>query len=139
MQTGEPTSEPTLKGDSGASNVFGPGFFIPLPVDLALHLAPLLILSLHFFVLEEKYGRQAKRVWAPLLTGLFTLWYSGFQEWCASYNGYYSYPFLDAPVPVRLGIYFGAMALAFGSFRALNGMHRATAIMPSVYSVPKQV
>ena len=35
------------------------------------------------------------------------------------------YPFLTAnTLPVRVGIYFGAALLAFGSFMIINGLHR---------------
>lgn len=45
---------------------------------------------------------------------------------------------MNAPFGVRLGIYFGAVVLANGAFRALNGVHRGRAIVPSLYNVPSE-
>jgi len=136
IQSEEPTSEPAF--EPKLSTVFGAGFGIPLEVDVALHFAPLVTLVAHFFLLERNYGAEVKRLCAPLAAALFTVWYAGFQEWCASYNGTFTYPFLNVALPLRLCIYLGTMLLARGSFSLLNGIHSGKPVLPEVYGVPKQ-
>lgn len=75
------TTEPT-----SASPPLPALFFIPLPIDLALHLSPVLALVLHFFLLEAKYSLRWVNHRAPVVAAVFATWYSGFAEWCALEN-----------------------------------------------------
>ncbi|KAG8861145.1 hypothetical protein FRB96_003095 [Tulasnella sp. 330] len=132
----EPSSDPFTEG-----NVFGPLFLIPLQVDLALHLSPFIVLATHFYLTEGKYSAHTSEVWAPITAVIFATWYAGYQEWCAAYNGTFSYPFLNVPLPARIVIYTVVTVLATKGFRLLNDSHKGVPAMPHVYSTPggKQV
>lgn len=76
-----PTTEPT-----SASPPLPALFFIPLPIDLALHLTPVVALLFHFFLLEAKYSVTWVNKWAPAVAAGYAAWYSAFAEWCALEN-----------------------------------------------------
>jgi len=118
--TGEPTSQ-------------SPIFFLPLPVDVALHLSPVLSLALHFLLVEKAYNKRWQKLWAPLAAVSYAAFYASFQEWCASANGTFSYPFLNVPIQGRLGIYTAATLLAIGSFRVMNKVHRGYPLLTDLY------
>lgn len=73
-----PTSEPSVAA------VF---MELPLKVDLALHAAPVIALTLDFFLFEKRYTRYQVTHVAPLTSILFGLWYVIWVEYCASHNG----------------------------------------------------
>jgi len=125
--TGEPSADPLGKHVPEL-------FFIPLPMDLALHLWPFITLATHFFFTETKYSTKTARVWAPLCAVAFGLWYSAFQEWCAAYNKTFSYPFLNVAFPIRVMIYLGSIGIATGGFTVLNSLHRGTPVVPFMYN-----
>lgn len=60
--------------------------YIPLDMDLALHAAPAIALSLDFFLLERKYNRRATTVLAPLLALAYTVGYGSWIEHCGTRN-----------------------------------------------------
>jgi len=60
--------------------------YIPLEMDLALHAAPAISLTLDFFLFEGKYNRQATHLLAPLLALSYTVWYSWWAERCGAMN-----------------------------------------------------
>lgn len=99
--------------------------YIPLEMDLALHAAPAISLTLDFFLFEGKYNRKATHLLAPLLALSYTVWYSWWAERCgAMNNGAFPYPFLTVnPFPIRLVIYAGAGLIALFSFQLLNSLH----------------
>ncbi|KAG8954706.1 hypothetical protein FRC04_011139 [Tulasnella sp. 424] len=129
-----PTTEPT-----SASPPLPALFFIPLPIDLALHLSPVLALLLHFFVLEAKYSVRWVHQWAPVVATGFAMWYSAFAEWCALENKTFPYPFLNVQLPFRLAIYATSTLIAISSFKGLNRIHKGKALVPSVYGIASSV
>ena len=60
--------------------------YIPLEMDLALHAAPAISLTLDFFLFESKYNRKATHLLAPLLALSYTVWYSWWAERCGAMN-----------------------------------------------------
>ncbi|KAF8334045.1 FAR-17a/AIG1-like protein [Cantharellus anzutake] len=101
----------------------------PLPVDLALHAIPSLAMVFEFFFREEAYTKYEIKKNAWVMAVSFTTWYSGWVEYLASINKRYPYPFLEAPVTVRIGIYIGAATFGYFSFRVLNSLHRGKPLL----------
>lgn len=96
---------------------------LPVPLDLALHAAPLAALLVDFFGFEHRYSRK-EAVQRGRIAALFTgLAYGVWVEWCASANRTFPYPFLKVPVYIRVCIYAVATAIAFLSFWAINNLH----------------
>ncbi|KAI0780764.1 FAR-17a/AIG1-like protein [Trametes elegans] len=97
---------------------------LPLSLDLALHAVPAVAMFIDFYFFERKYTGAASR-WGPIvLAAIFGSWYSWWVEYCASYNGFFPYPFLtENPYNVRLLIYLGATSFAAISFKILNALH----------------
>lgn len=60
---------------------------IPMHIDLALHLVPVLALLADFIFLEEKLSESEVRYGVPIVTVLFTIWYGSWAEYCGSFNG----------------------------------------------------
>ncbi|KAG9027947.1 hypothetical protein FS837_004022, partial [Tulasnella sp. UAMH 9824] len=129
-----PTTEPT-----SASPPLPALFFIPLPIDLALHLSPVLALVLHFYFLEAKYSLRWVNHRAPVVAAVFATWYSGFAEWCALENKSFPYPFLNVALPIRLTIYATSTLIAISSFKGLNRIHKGNPLIPSVYGFTSAV
>ncbi|KIY49446.1 hypothetical protein FISHEDRAFT_65426 [Fistulina hepatica ATCC 64428] len=100
--------------------------WIPLPIDLALHAIPAIALAIDFFVLERKYSPRAAKFGAPLALAPFAFGYISWVEHCAANNGdNFPYPFLTlSPFEGRIGIYFGACAIALLSLVGLNSLHK---------------
>ncbi|KAH8833846.1 FAR-17a/AIG1-like protein [Flagelloscypha sp. PMI_526] len=100
-------------------------FYIPLPMDLAMHAAPGIILLLHFFLFEKKFSLKEVRQTAAVSILAFALWYGPWVEWCASYNNNkFPYPFLpEDSLPIRFTIYAGAALFAFISLQGINALH----------------
>jgi len=96
---------------------------IPLTIDLALHVSPVLTLLVDFIFLERKYTKKVASYGAPLVVALWTLWYSLWVEYCARFNGSFPYPFLENPFEIRVAIYISTAVLALLSFWAINSMH----------------
>jgi hypothetical protein len=61
--------------------------WLPLPVDLALHVVPALALCADFMLLESKFSKNEARYGAPLVISLAAVWYASWVEYCASSNG----------------------------------------------------
>ncbi|KAF7304802.1 MFS general substrate transporter [Mycena kentingensis (nom. inval.)] len=98
---------------------------VPLPTDICLHAIPCLSLLADFFLFERKYGRMSMTTVAPILSLLCTAWYGWWVERCASFNGHFPYPFLTMnPFEIRVRIYGGAGIMAYGTFYALNALHK---------------
>ncbi|KAG9016363.1 hypothetical protein FRB90_003113 [Tulasnella sp. 427] len=129
-----PTTEPT-----SASPPLPALFFIPVPIDLALHLSPVVSLILHFFLLEAKYSVRWVNQWAPAVAAAYATWYSAFAEWCAIENKTFPYPFLNVAFPIRLAIYAASTLIAISSFKGLNGVHKGKALVPSVYGIASSI
>jgi len=100
-------------------------FYVPLGLDIALHVVPATALLLDFFVFEHKYGPKTTKILAPLLALVYTVGYGWWVEHCgARNNGIFPYPFLtDNPLDTRLWIYGGAGLIAPLSFWMLNSLH----------------
>ncbi|KAI0372825.1 hypothetical protein BV20DRAFT_1050265 [Pilatotrama ljubarskyi] len=97
---------------------------IPLDVDLALHAAPAIAMFIDFYFFEPRYTGRATRKGALSLNGVAGIWYSWWVEHCASYNGFFPYPFLtENPFPIRVLIYIAATSFAALSFMILNAAH----------------
>ncbi|KAI0831481.1 FAR-17a/AIG1-like protein [Trametes gibbosa] len=97
---------------------------IPIEVDLALHAAPAITMFIDFYFLERRYSKRASRWGSIVLAGLAGAWYSWWVERCASYNGFFPYPFLtENPYPIRVIIYCVATSFAAVSFMVLNALH----------------
>lgn len=131
-----------ISGDSPASKaMIEMLFYIPLDIDLALHAAPAIALTLDFFLFERKYSQKATYVLAPLVALVYAIWYGWWVERCGARNNGICmyllhasslmltlardpYPFLtDNPFSIRLGIYAGAGSIAPLSFWILNSIH----------------
>jgi len=99
-------------------------YFIPIHIDLSLHLVPGLALLTDFIFLEQKFSESEARYGAPMIVVLATIWYSSWVEYCASFNSSFPYPFLtENPFEIRIGIYIGAATLALVSFWTINALH----------------
>ena len=61
--------------------------YLPLPLDIALHLLPLLAFMIHFMLFEQKFHHRDATKTAPALACAFGLYYAAFAEYCAVYNG----------------------------------------------------
>lgn len=61
-------------------------FYIPLDIDLALHAAPAIALTLDFFLFERKYSQKATYVLAPLVALVYAIWYGWWVERCGARN-----------------------------------------------------
>ncbi|KAI0327178.1 hypothetical protein GY45DRAFT_1347945 [Cubamyces sp. BRFM 1775] len=97
---------------------------IPLHVDLALHAAPAISMFIDFYFLEPRFPKTVSRKGAIILSGIFGTWYSFCVEYCASYNGFFPYPFLtENPFNIRVLIYLAATSFAALSFMVLNAAH----------------
>ena len=59
---------------------------MPLDLDIMLHLLPVFFLTTDFYLLEEKYVQKDVRFYAPGMTIVFTVWYSGWIEYLAVFN-----------------------------------------------------
>ena len=132
---GEPSSEPT--SSVGSSKLVR----IPLSLDLSLHAIPCIAMLIEFYLFEEKYSARAVRVHAPVVASVFAVCYGVWVEYCASFNrgcksihvlankcsdtmvSKVPYPFLEAPLLVRLLIYAATTGIAVVSFRALDSLH----------------
>lgn len=100
--------------------------WIPLHVDLTVHLLPALFLIADFYLLEEKYTKRDVNTYGPIMTLLFGGWYVGWVEWLALYNHRYPYPFLNVPTAPRSAIYIGAAVGGYLAFRGLNALHHGS-------------
>ncbi|KAI0673054.1 FAR-17a/AIG1-like protein [Trametes maxima] len=97
---------------------------LPLQVDLALHAAPAISMFIDFYFFEKKYSKTASRWGSITLMALAGSWYSTWVEHCASYNGFFPYPFLtENPYNIRVAIYVAATTFAAVSFMVLNALH----------------
>jgi len=106
------------------SSSTGALMWLPLPVDLALHVVPALALCADFMLLESKFSKNEARYGAPLVISLAAVWYASWVEYCASSNGTFPYPFLtENPFEIRVGIYITATTLALLYFWTLNALH----------------
>ncbi|KAI0724063.1 FAR-17a/AIG1-like protein [Cerioporus squamosus] len=97
---------------------------LPLSTDLALHAAPAVSLIIDFYFLERKYPKSVSRYGSFVLAAVVGTWYACWVEYCASYNGFFPYPFLtQSPFNVRVVIYSGASLFAAVAFIAINALH----------------
>jgi len=97
---------------------------LPLPLDLALHASPLFTLLIDFFVFESKFSKTYVHRVAPAAVVVFTVWYASFVEYCATFNGFFPYPFLThSSFPGRVLIYTTTAGIALGCLRTLNALH----------------
>ncbi|KAI0709429.1 FAR-17a/AIG1-like protein [Earliella scabrosa] len=97
---------------------------LPLHTDLALHAVPAISLIIDFYTLERKYSKNVSRYGSLLLAAIVGTWYACWVEYCASYNGFFPYPFLThSPFNVRVAIYAGASLFAALAFMGLNALH----------------
>jgi len=114
---------------------------IPLSLDLALHALPGVCQALDFFFLEKKYTWNQVFTQAPVMALLFGIWYSGLTEYLAVLNkAVFPYPFLTLnPFPVRMGIYGGAVFLAFLFFNLLNTIHPGRPLTANIDVIQKEV
>ncbi|RDX56594.1 hypothetical protein OH76DRAFT_1468122 [Lentinus brumalis] len=97
---------------------------LPLSTDLALHAAPAISLIIDFYVLERKYPESISHYGSFVLAAIVGTWYACWVEYCASYNGFFPYPFLTQnPFNVRVAIYAGASSFAALAFIAINALH----------------
>ncbi|KAG6329867.1 hypothetical protein ID866_9222 [Astraeus odoratus] len=97
---------------------------LPLPVDLAMHGAPMVALMADFLFFERKFSRQQMNRVAPVVMVAYGAFYSGMLEYLSALNGRFMYPFLNmSPFSVRLAIYVGSAGVGFGSLKFLNKMH----------------
>ncbi|KAI0636804.1 FAR-17a/AIG1-like protein [Trametes polyzona] len=97
---------------------------LPLSVDLALHAAPAVSMFIDFYFFERRYSKSVSRWGSIVLAALAGSWYSWWVEHCASYNGFFPYPFLtENPFNIRVLIYAAATAFAAVSFMVLNALH----------------
>ncbi|KIJ68882.1 hypothetical protein HYDPIDRAFT_105394 [Hydnomerulius pinastri MD-312] len=97
---------------------------IPVLTDLALHLVPLLALSIDFYIFERRYTPRKVRIVAPIAIAVYGLGYVGLVEFCARRNGVFPYPFLTKNrLVIRLLIYVAIAGLVWDAFRLLNMMH----------------
>ncbi|KAI8998487.1 FAR-17a/AIG1-like protein [Trametes punicea] len=116
-------SDPEATVPTSSSRVPGPAR-LPMRVDLAVHAAPAISMFIDFYFLEVKYPKKASIRGAILVAALFGSWYSCWVEYCASFNGFFPYPFLtNSPFHIRVAIYIVATALAAVSFIGLNATH----------------
>ncbi|KAF8311304.1 hypothetical protein DL93DRAFT_2157349 [Clavulina sp. PMI_390] len=106
--------------------------WIPLHVDLIVHLMPAVFLVLDFYLLENKFGSEDVGKWAPAMLMVFALWYSGWVEYLNLFNHRFPYPFLDVAPQFRASIYLGALLLGYMSFRNLNSLHRGKSLLGNV-------
>ncbi|KAI0665102.1 FAR-17a/AIG1-like protein [Cubamyces menziesii] len=97
---------------------------IPLHVDLALHAAPAISMFIDFYFLEPRFPKTVSRKGTIILSAIFGTWYSFCVEYCASYNGFFPYPFLtENPFSIRVLIYLAATSFSALSFMVLNAAH----------------
>ncbi|RPD66307.1 hypothetical protein L226DRAFT_195280 [Lentinus tigrinus ALCF2SS1-7] len=97
---------------------------LPLSTDLALHAAPAIALIIDFYLLERKYPKTVSRYGSFVFAAVVGTWYACWVEYCASYNGFFPYPFLTQnPFNARVAIYVGASTFAALAFMALNALH----------------
>ncbi|KAI6035989.1 FAR-17a/AIG1-like protein-domain-containing protein [Pisolithus microcarpus] len=103
---------PTETSSTSSSPV--PGLIkLPLPTDLAMHLAPFVSLLIDFTLFEPKFSSRQMAI-APdhddyICDGRF-----------AAQNDIFPYPFLDvSSLPIRIAIYVGCLVF-------LNRMHSAS-------------
>jgi hypothetical protein len=61
-------------------------FYLPLDMDLAMHVAPTVALTLDFFMFESRYSHKAVNTFAPLLALAYTVWYGWWVERCGDRN-----------------------------------------------------
>ncbi|KAI9065112.1 hypothetical protein FKP32DRAFT_1590866 [Trametes sanguinea] len=97
---------------------------LPLQVDLAIHAVPAISMFVDFYFFESRYSKTASRWGVLVLSAVCSIWYSTWVEYCASFNGFFPYPFLTHnPFPIRVAIYVAATLFAAVSFMALNAAH----------------
>ncbi|KAG1756523.1 FAR-17a/AIG1-like protein [Suillus paluster] len=115
---------PLLGSEPSSSLAVPELIWIPLKIDLSLHLAPLVALLADFTFFEKKYTRKQVQIGAPLVVLVCGTWYTCWVEYCASYNNTFPYPFLtENPFNIRIGIYTFVSFLAWGCFCLINALH----------------
>ncbi|KAG0705903.1 FAR-17a/AIG1-like protein [Suillus ampliporus] len=114
-----------LPGSEPSSSQTVPNLtWVPLDIDLSLHLAPFVTLLADFVFFEKKYTRKQVQIGAPLVVLVCGTGYACWVEYCASYNNTFPYPFLtENPFNIRVGIYTFVSFLAWGCFRVINALH----------------
>lgn len=60
--------------------------WLPLYIDILIHLLPAIFLVIDFYLLEAKYSNTDVKVFAPGMLVAFTVWYSGWVEYLNLYN-----------------------------------------------------
>ncbi|KAL1944602.1 hypothetical protein VTO73DRAFT_3032 [Trametes versicolor] len=116
-------ADPEETTPTSSSQVSGPAR-LSLPVDLALHAAPAIAMFIDFYFFEPRYSKSVSRRGSIALAALSGSWYSWWVERCASYNGFFPYPFLtENPYNIRVLIYTGATVFSAVSFMVLNALH----------------
>ncbi|KAI5997372.1 FAR-17a/AIG1-like protein-domain-containing protein [Pisolithus albus] len=99
---------------------------LPLPIDLAMHLAPFVSLLIDFALFEPKFSSRQMAI-APIVMITYATVYAGALERFAALNDFFPYPFLDvSSLPIRIAIYAGASCVGLGCLAFLNRMHSAS-------------
>lgn len=116
---------PTETSSTSSSPV--PGLIkLPLPTDLAMHLAPFVSLLIDFTLFEPKFSSRQMAI-APVMMITYATVYAGALERFAAQNDIFPYPFLDvSSLPIRIAIYVGASCVGLGCLVFLNRMHSAS-------------
>ncbi|KAI9494817.1 FAR-17a/AIG1-like protein [Zychaea mexicana] len=67
-------------------------FFLPLPLDMSLHLWPAVLLWIDFLAFDVEFVRSKTHI---VVIYAFTVWYLGWSSYCFARNGFWVYPFLS--------------------------------------------
>ncbi|KEI38834.1 uncharacterized protein L969DRAFT_50428 [Mixia osmundae IAM 14324] len=94
---------------------------LPIKLDLALHLMPVVLLWFDFLVFQPPFNKSLR---PDYIAGLGLLAYCTHIEIAAVKNGRLPYPFLRLEAPFeRLAIYVASAGLFVVLFKLINGLH----------------
>lgn len=60
--------------------------WLPLQLDITIHLLPAVFLTLDFYLLEGRYSKKDISTYAPIMAVVYTVWYVSLVEYLNLFN-----------------------------------------------------